>query len=345
MVKGSFLTEDRYLGDIRNPLTLNRYSYCIGNPLFYDDPSGYDPRQILIKYNDDVKEYKKIKDFVESAYSNKSKEEREKEYNKRVTFFNALEYMSEYQYCAEDVIDYDFGYDTIYGQNYMDNLIGEAHYLQMMELCRRDEAGTPILEKTFDGWLDLYNIPTVNQHGRLVKIPWGRPRGAGTSWKSYEAKYNKEYGYINEYAYGVVKDQWKFEDENNKLGMIRSVDENGINRYWVAVGPRVMTPNYSTVKGKEIPLDVMKYGTKIDVIIRDSNFNVYYVPAIVGDAKEHTYGNGIYQTGFSWKSQEDEASEDSDSAVIEFIRKPPVAEGDKLINTPEFDILGIIVYD
>ena len=40
-VKGSFLTEDTYLGDIRNPLTLNRYSYCIGNPLFYVDPSGH----------------------------------------------------------------------------------------------------------------------------------------------------------------------------------------------------------------------------------------------------------------------------------------------------------------
>ena len=43
MVKGNFLTEDSYLGDIRNPLTLNRYSYCIGNPLFYVDPSGHRP--------------------------------------------------------------------------------------------------------------------------------------------------------------------------------------------------------------------------------------------------------------------------------------------------------------
>jgi len=42
-VKGSFLTEDSYLGGIRNPLTLNRYSYCIGNPLFYWDPSGNRP--------------------------------------------------------------------------------------------------------------------------------------------------------------------------------------------------------------------------------------------------------------------------------------------------------------
>ena len=46
MVKGNFLTEDSYLGDIRNPLTLNRYSYCIGNPLFYDDPSGHAITQV-----------------------------------------------------------------------------------------------------------------------------------------------------------------------------------------------------------------------------------------------------------------------------------------------------------
>ena len=45
-VKGCFLTEDTYLGDIRNPLTLNRYSYCIGNPLFYSDPSGHAPRTL-----------------------------------------------------------------------------------------------------------------------------------------------------------------------------------------------------------------------------------------------------------------------------------------------------------
>ena len=35
------LFRSTYLGDIRNPLTLNRYSYCIGNPLFYVDPSGH----------------------------------------------------------------------------------------------------------------------------------------------------------------------------------------------------------------------------------------------------------------------------------------------------------------
>ena len=39
---GRFLTQDTYLGDITNPITTNRYIYCIDNPLNYKDPSGYD---------------------------------------------------------------------------------------------------------------------------------------------------------------------------------------------------------------------------------------------------------------------------------------------------------------
>ena len=35
-----FLTEDNCLGNIREPLTLNRYNYCVGNPVNYADPSG-----------------------------------------------------------------------------------------------------------------------------------------------------------------------------------------------------------------------------------------------------------------------------------------------------------------
>ncbi len=45
--------EDSYLGDIRNPLTLNRYSYYIENPLFYIDPSGHLPT--LYEVTDNVK--------------------------------------------------------------------------------------------------------------------------------------------------------------------------------------------------------------------------------------------------------------------------------------------------
>ena len=39
--RGNFLTEDTYLGDISDPLTLNRYNYVKSNPLNYIDPSGF----------------------------------------------------------------------------------------------------------------------------------------------------------------------------------------------------------------------------------------------------------------------------------------------------------------
>lgn len=38
---GRFNVADTYLGDISNPLTLNRYSYGINNPIIYIDPSGH----------------------------------------------------------------------------------------------------------------------------------------------------------------------------------------------------------------------------------------------------------------------------------------------------------------
>ena len=36
-----FISEDSYLGDITDPLTLNRYNYVKGSPLNYMDPSGH----------------------------------------------------------------------------------------------------------------------------------------------------------------------------------------------------------------------------------------------------------------------------------------------------------------
>ncbi len=38
---GRFLSRDSYLGDIQDPLTLNRYVYVLNNPLMYSEPSGH----------------------------------------------------------------------------------------------------------------------------------------------------------------------------------------------------------------------------------------------------------------------------------------------------------------
>ncbi|WP_083861589.1 RHS repeat-associated core domain-containing protein [Clostridium tunisiense] len=40
---GRFLTRDSYLGDVMQPLTLNRYAYALNNPMMYTDPSGHWP--------------------------------------------------------------------------------------------------------------------------------------------------------------------------------------------------------------------------------------------------------------------------------------------------------------
>jgi len=45
-VLGRFISKDSYEGSISNPLSLNRYSYCAGNPVVFNDPSGHEYRWI-----------------------------------------------------------------------------------------------------------------------------------------------------------------------------------------------------------------------------------------------------------------------------------------------------------
>ncbi|MFW6678314.1 RHS repeat-associated core domain-containing protein [Lacrimispora sp. AGF001] len=46
------LTEDSYKGDIRDPLSLNLYTYCYNNPVNFYDPDGHAP--CTIKYSDNL---------------------------------------------------------------------------------------------------------------------------------------------------------------------------------------------------------------------------------------------------------------------------------------------------
>ena len=40
-VTGRFISPDSMIPDVYNPQSLNRYSYCLNNPLIYTDPSGH----------------------------------------------------------------------------------------------------------------------------------------------------------------------------------------------------------------------------------------------------------------------------------------------------------------
>jgi hypothetical protein len=49
---GRFISKDSVEGDISDPLSLNRYTYCENNPLKYVDPSGNDVGTFLNSIND-----------------------------------------------------------------------------------------------------------------------------------------------------------------------------------------------------------------------------------------------------------------------------------------------------
>lgn len=42
-VEGRFIQEDTFRGDALDPLSLNLYTYCLNNPMIYDDQNGHWP--------------------------------------------------------------------------------------------------------------------------------------------------------------------------------------------------------------------------------------------------------------------------------------------------------------
>ncbi|CCY82207.1 rHS repeat-associated core domain protein [Clostridium sp. CAG:149] len=82
--RGNFLTEDTYLGDISDPLTLNRYNYVKSNPLNYIDPTGYITQEdfdaayenlksevcgLLLKFNENFGFDRSITSLIIKVYS------------------------------------------------------------------------------------------------------------------------------------------------------------------------------------------------------------------------------------------------------------------------------------
>jgi RHS repeat-associated protein len=56
---GRFLQQDPWLGDIYEPLTLNRYGYCVNDPLQLGDPSGQSWREFFEWLDDLAKQVRK----------------------------------------------------------------------------------------------------------------------------------------------------------------------------------------------------------------------------------------------------------------------------------------------
>ncbi len=171
-------------------------------------------------------------------------------------------------------------------------------------------------------WLNLNSLPSQEAGGQTVDIPSDIDK---TYWAMCENLND-----INKYAKSATADI----NTVTVGGCGELVDKDG--RYWVAVGPKVINPNFPN--NKTIYAEDMKYGTLIDVIIEDETGRIYYIYAIVGDAKAHTYPNGIYQTGYAFPNGVDYHPNNVDYSIIEFIGKGSIK------GLRAYRIVNIIVY-
>ena len=174
-------------------------------------------------------------------------------------------------------------------------------------------------------WLRLFDKP-MEPEGREVQIPDG---AIPNNWFSFERKKD-----INGWARGQLKAKGAdFEVNIGQYGELTNED----GRYWVAVGPRVLNPDHRKDQG--VWADDFVYGTKLDAVLKDKDGKLYYLPCVFGEMKEHTYPNGVYQTGRSYPNGNNFVKGNVDSSVIEFIG----AELGKDLS--QYAIVKIIVYD
>ena len=76
-----FLQEDTYEGDRNDPLSLNLYTYCLNNPIRYDDPTGHLTQEEAMKY---VQEKAEVKTKLKSQKNKIKSAEDAKKYVKKL---------------------------------------------------------------------------------------------------------------------------------------------------------------------------------------------------------------------------------------------------------------------
>lgn len=200
--------------------------------------------------------------------------------------------------------DFGIGSDTA-TRNFQSKMIGRSDGIigpeswQYLFGYNSYPSGTGGGSGSSTNWLNL-KTSRSQTGGRTVLMPSGITR---SNWASFEGS---PYGTaINPYApAATVKKGTKGE----------LLDGNG--RHWVAVGPKVMNPNHAN--NKAVTAAEMKYTTKIDVSLTKGG-STYYLYAVVGDCKAHTYPTGIVQTGNAFPNGTDPHPQNADGSVIEFM--------------------------
>ncbi len=155
-----------------------------------------------------------------------------------------------------------------------------------------------------NAWLKMYTSAS-GYNGRTVSIPTVNDFTGSDGysykftnkayWFAQEPPYNKT---INSYAYDQIK------SVTGQAPVIKAGLANeyldGDGKYWIAVGPNVVNPNHK--KNATITPAEMYAKGSLDVVVKDEYGTAYYIPAVVGDAKNHTWDNGVIQTFRSYPS-------------------------------------------
>ena len=201
-----------------------------------------------------------------------------------------------------------------------------------------------------DGWLRLYKEQTIPGEGRFV------PKHDDANTWDWAMPEDVSGNYTEDW---FQEESWACKDIKGKGGgvVVSKTSNNlyvdGEGRYWVAVGPNVVNPNY-VHESDEKSVDVNKvfYGTKMDVLVENQYTGErYYVRTVNGDTKEHSAPDGLYQTGIPFQSSRPKDTEGAGNTV-EFIGyhiTEKTFEDGKVkssINiTNNYRLIGIYVYD
>lgn len=195
-------------------------------------------------------------------------------------------------------------------------------------------------------WLKMYTSPTGTD-GRTVSMPTV-DSFKGTDgytykftdknyWYSYENPYGTKR--INPYAITQIKAVTGSDPVINVGAEGDYTDPNG--NYWMAVGPNVVNPDHKS-NASITPSEMYAKG-KLDVVVKDSAGTLFYIPGVVGDAKAHTWSNGIIQTFRSYPNGVLESAKGNFNGLVcaEFIG----SLSGKLKGLGDFSIEEIIFYE
>jgi hypothetical protein len=200
-------------------------------------------------------------------------------------------------------------------------------------------SSTPALT---NDWLNLYSSPTVSGAGRHVAK---HPDAATWDWGMQE-----ELSAAVPNSGALTKNSRDAITADGGTPIAHLTNNNlytdATGRYWVALGPNIMNPNYDG--SSRITTDDMQYGTMVDIVVRDGTTNLtYYIPAVVGDAKEHSSPDGLYQTGVPFDSSRPTVAPGTDRNTVEFMGyNITQVNGRSSVNiTNNYELVEIIVYD